>query len=295
VTTVSQFSYPLAPNGTLGTPPCGIDPIGVPDRFKTAAGAAVRAFLTKAADVSTEPPPPKAEPDGAPVSGEELVLDGKVADTWVLPTVQMGPLGVRQDELATLRFIRQLPGHSQVHLSSAYFNLAQPYEKALLEALREEVRVKIVTAAPSANGFYGSRGPSGLIPGAYSLMEQRLYERAGGDDQSRLEIYEYSREGWTFHAKGLWLSTSTQVEEELQRPSVTTIGSPNFGYRSLDKDLECQLWLLTSHKSLRDQLGQERDRLSQQSARISQSTFQSGDRRATTLVKVAAALSKGHL
>lgn len=350
VDTVSHFSYPLEPDGTLGSPPCGIDPIENPERFKQSAGNAVRDFVKKAADISKEPltppgerssPPSKQSPKGRLASDRTvsggLVLDRTAADTWVLPTVQMGPLGVRQDEHATLSFFRRLPRHSLVHLASAYFNLAAPYEEALLDALRESLWVKIVTAAPTANGFYGSRGPSGLIPGAYSLMEQRLYERAGGDQQAGLEIFEYSREGWTFHAKGLWLSLSAELGRASENgsvsqngnashngrssqngsvsqngsasrngnvsqngafssaPCLTTVGSPNFGFRSLDKDLECQLWLLTSHAELREQLRHERDRLFKQSARVSQSTFEADERKPTLLVKVAAALSKGHL
>ncbi|GAQ88412.1 Phosphatidylglycerolphosphate synthase [Klebsormidium nitens] len=356
VDTVSHFSYPLEPDGTLGPPPCGVDPITDPERFKQTAGNAVRDFVKTAADVSKEPLTPPGEHSVSPskkslrerlesdwTASGGLLLDRTAADTWVLPTVQMGPLGVRQDERATLSFFRRLPRHSLVHLASAYFNLAAPYEEALLEALHESLRVKIVTAAPTANGFYGSRGPSGLIPGAYSLMEQRLYERAGGDHQAGLEIFEYSREGWTFHAKGLWLSLAaedgrasengralqngsvsrtghmSQNGSVLQHgsvsqngsasqngnvspkggsssaPCLTTIGSPNFGFRSLDKDLECQLWLLTSHAELREQLRHERDRLFEQSAHVSQSTFEAGERKPTLLVKVAAALSKGHL
>lgn len=37
-------------------------------------------------------------------------------------------------------------------------------------------------------------------------------------------MFEYKRPEWTYHAKGLWLST---IQQEL--PFLTMIGSPNFG------------------------------------------------------------------
>lgn len=37
-------------------------------------------------------------------------------------------------------------------------------------------------------------------------------------------------------------------------PVMTTIGSPNFGYRSLVRDLEAQLFLVTSNLGLRTSL-----------------------------------------
>lgn len=42
--------------------------------------------------------------------------------------------------------------------------------------------------------------------------------------ENRIALHEYERSDWTFHVKGLWYY---KPEESL--PSVTFIGSPNFG------------------------------------------------------------------
>ena len=56
-----------------------------------------------------------------------------------------------------------------------------------------------------------------------------------------MDLYEYKRKKWTYHAKGLWLFT-----ENNENPSMTVIGSSNFskklhnalGERSLRRDTE---------------------------------------------------------
>eukprot|EP00898_Chlorokybus_atmophyticus_P006690 jgi/Chlat1/7021/Chrsp56S06702 len=154
-------------------------------------------------------------------------------DTWAYPTVQMG---------------------SVVDVASAYFNLAPPYEAALLQAGSVCESLRVLTAAPEANGFAGAKGIPGLVPPAYSLFEQRFFEKAGRDPAlSRVRIMEWARPGWTFHAKGIWC---TLPGEEL--PSMTAIGSPNFGYRSLERDLENQLLVFTRNEGLRRRLAEER-------------------------------------
>ena len=78
------------------------------------------------------------------------------------------------------------------------------------------------------------------------------------------------RPEWTFHAKGLWYSPPGE-----DRPVLTMVGSPNFGYRlaavaslctilvgrSVERDLETQMVVVTSNDGLRDRLKQERDAL----------------------------------
>ena len=44
------------------------------------------------------------------------------------------------------------------------------------------------------------------------------------EQNDRIQLWEFVRPGWTYHAKGLWYSLPGQ-----QKPSFTLIGSPNFG------------------------------------------------------------------
>lgn len=72
----------------------------------------------------------------------------------------------------------------------------------------------------------------------------------------RVRLREYQRQGWTYHAKGLWYHETPQ-----QTPSLTLVGSPNFGERSTIRDLELQLAVVTSNEGLRTQLAEEVDDL----------------------------------
>lgn len=54
---------------------------------------------------------------------------------------------------------------------------------------------------------------------AYQFF-RRVIDRAR---EARIRLWEYQRQDWTFHAKGLWISTGDP------RPCLTLIGSPNFG------------------------------------------------------------------
>lgn len=73
---------------------------------------------------------------------------------------------------------------------------------------------------------------------------------------------------WTYHAKGLWLHTPTH------RVLASAIGSPNFGYRSQNRDLEAQLLVLTQHAGLQQQLGHELARLMHHMGPVTADTFQ---------------------
>jgi len=91
------------------------------------------------------------------------------------------------------------------------------------------LKVDLLTAAPSANGFYRAGRVKGLIPGVYRVNEEKLLAKA----EPNLELREYSTEGSTFHAKGAWLY------DENGKVEMSVIGSSNFSYRSNRRDTEC--------------------------------------------------------
>jgi len=76
-----------------------------------------------------------------------------------------------------------------------------------------------------ANGFLGARGPAGGIPAGYTLVASEFFkqvETSGQED--RIQMAEFQKQGWTYHAKGLWYTLPGQ-----RLPILTFIGSPNFG------------------------------------------------------------------
>ena len=54
---------------------------------------------------------------------------------------------------------------------------------------------------------------------------------------------------------------------------MTLIGSPNFGFRSVSRDLEAQLAVVTENQTLRQQLEDERKRLYARTSTVSEETF----------------------
>lgn len=108
-----------------------------------------------------------------------------------------------------------------------------------------------------ANGFQGAKGPAGGIPAAYSLIAKKFYEALVHAKQNqRFDFMEYEKPGWTYHAKGLWYYLPGS-----KNPNLTLIGSSNFGERSVNRDLETQICLVTTNESLRKRLQDEVDNL----------------------------------
>uniref|UniRef100_UPI0037E8D74F CDP-diacylglycerol--glycerol-3-phosphate 3-phosphatidyltransferase, mitochondrial n=1 Tax=Semicossyphus pulcher TaxID=241346 RepID=UPI0037E8D74F len=206
-------------------------------------------------------------------------------DTWVFPLVQMKPLGIQVDEQVTQRLLTDAGPDSTVFLTSGYFNLTRAYMRLVLGA---GASYRILTASPEVNGFFGAKGVAGAIPAAYIHIARQFYNqvcRLG--QQERIHLHEYHRSQWTFHAKGLWYYLQGQ-----DRPCLTLIGSPNFGYRSVHRDLEAQIAIVTENEELQSQLQEEQETLYQRSTEVSSSTFEQPDRHVKLWVKLVTPLIK---
>lgn len=125
INTVALYSYTLDATGQLQPRSAHVDPVAESDLFCSELSDSVKDLTSPSLSADT--------------------VEG--VDTWVFPTVQMGPLGIQQDEQAMLWLLKQLPGGTDMHLSSPYFNLTPAYEDAILEAAREK-SVHILTASP---------------------------------------------------------------------------------------------------------------------------------------------------
>uniref|UniRef100_A0A3Q4MHL7 CDP-diacylglycerol--glycerol-3-phosphate 3-phosphatidyltransferase n=1 Tax=Neolamprologus brichardi TaxID=32507 RepID=A0A3Q4MHL7_NEOBR len=206
-------------------------------------------------------------------------------DTWVFPLVQMKPLGIRVDEQVTQRLLTDAGPESTVFLTSGYFNLTRAYMRLVLKA---GASYRILTASPEVNGFFGAKGIAGAIPAAYTHIARQFYKRVcQGGQQERVHLHEYHRPEWTFHAKGLWYYLQGQ-----DRPCLTLIGSPNFGYRSVHRDLEAQIAIVTENEELQSQLQEEQEMLYRRSTEVSTSTFERPDRHVKLWVKLVTPLIK---
>ncbi|KAK3860436.1 hypothetical protein Pcinc_033515 [Petrolisthes cinctipes] len=193
-------------------------------------------------------------------------------DTIVFPTLQMGPFGISNDSVVTNKFLSSAESRSRVQLASGYFNLTEEYMKCILNT--SKASYNILMAHPKANGFLGARGFAGAIPAAYTQLAKGFLSRVlGGNQGNRLGLQEYQKPGWTFHAKGLWYYPPLD-----SLPTLTMIGSPNFGWRSVNRDLESQVVVLTQSSALRDALHREQMGLYTGAEVVTQDTFLTQDR-----------------
>ena len=155
---------------------------------------------------------------------------------WALPTLQCAPLGIYHDERLLHAFLSpslppSLPA-SHLTVATAYLNPPSSFLHALRawqegggqggrEGGGEGGQRRLSIIAPSANshGFAGAKGLKSFIPLAYTLHERRVRDHfhpalspalpPALPPAFPLSLYRYSRPGWTFHGKGLWL-----LEEE---------------------------------------------------------------------------------
>ncbi|KAK1793735.1 hypothetical protein P4O66_001473 [Electrophorus voltai] len=207
------------------------------------------------------------------------------SDTWLFPLVQMKPLGIQLDEEVTQRLLMEAGKDATVYLTSGYFNLTQAYMRLVLGAASDYC---ILMASPEVNGFFGAKGVAGAIPEAYVHLAHQFYSKVCKlGQQGRVQLHEYHRPDWTFHAKGLWYYLKGK-----DGPCFTLIGSPNFGYRSVHRDLEAQIALVTENEQLQAQLHQEQEMLYQRSTEVSNSTFKQPDRYVKLWVKLITPLIK---
>lgn len=101
-----------------------------------------------------------------------------------------------------------------------------------------------------ANGFLGSKGISGRIPEGYTYLEQRFWRgvlqaRRQWNGTHGIQFQEWVRSGWTYHAKGLWVSPyrhasvgGSEKAGDTEAPILTVFGSTNFNSRSANLDTE---------------------------------------------------------
>ncbi|KAJ3291472.1 CDP-diacylglycerol--glycerol-3-phosphate 3-phosphatidyltransferase [Borealophlyctis nickersoniae] len=204
-----------------------------------------------------------------------LGADGSGFDTVVVPAIQMGQLGVRQDEEVMVSIMDTVGGRTggdrddgkwTVNLSSGYLNFPPIYQDRIVDS---SARYSVLTAAPEANGFFNSKGVSRHLPAAYTYLEHQLFQllKSAGRGTDVI-IHEYKRPGWTFHAK--------------------VIGSSNFGQRSLERDLEAQAVIVTRNEKLRRRLTQNLEFLYQDSTPVTADTFDLPDRIVHPMVKLSA-------
>ncbi|CVL13247.1 probable phosphatidylglycerophosphate synthase PEL1 [Fusarium proliferatum] len=171
--------------------------------------------------------------------------------------------------------------------TAGYFNPAPSLTKLLLNTASASNTV--ITASPEANGFYKSKGVSGLLPDAYTLLARRFVHRVhhqGRDDDITLKEWRYGvvgqPGGWTYHAKGLWVTMPGD-----KNPAMSIIGSSNYTKRSYSHDLEAGALIVTRDEGLKGRLGEEQLWLQEHATKATRDDFARTERRVGLKVRVA--------
>ncbi|PVI02731.1 CDP-diacylglycerol-glycerol-3-phosphate 3-phosphatidyltransferase [Periconia macrospinosa] len=226
--------------------------------------------------------------------------------TTVYPILSLVPLLSTSTELPALTNILQSLSREPLHPSSwtftaGYFNMTPSFRRLLLNT--HPASGTVLTAHPHANGFFGSKGVSGMLPDAYTHLAKMFLRRVryeGLSDSVQLREWKKGRVdeegGWTYHAKGLWVtfpsvspsSSSPSTEPKSQEdPSLTVIGSSNYTKRSYELDLEANVIIATSDPALRKRLGEEVKWLGEYAKPVDEKEFEKPDRKVSMSVRLS--------
>jgi CDP-diacylglycerol--glycerol-3-phosphate 3-phosphatidyltransferase len=128
-----------------------------------------------------------------------------------------------------------------LRLSSAYLNIMGNLRRVLQS---HRFKTHLLTAGRISHGFKpkpkaGNKGRE-WIPTVFDELARESMRSL----QSQLWFYQ--REGWSFHAKGIWISVGEQPVEMADASSlvVVTHGSSNYGGRSTFRDMESNLIMI---------------------------------------------------
>ncbi|XP_022203974.2 CDP-diacylglycerol--glycerol-3-phosphate 3-phosphatidyltransferase, mitochondrial [Nilaparvata lugens] len=180
-------------------------------------------------------------------------VEGLTNDTLIFPLFELPPFGIHQDSIATKRIIESANQKSTVYLATGYFNLTQTLKNSIL--FGSQAQFRILMAHPMANSFFKAPGLAGGIPSVYTHIALSFLSLAKKFEQAhRITLFEYQNPGWTFHAKGLWQNIE-------KNKMLTLVGSSNYGARSVKRDLESQIVIVTTNEKLKASLSDEQKQL----------------------------------
>lgn len=189
--------------------------------------------------------------------------------------------------------------------TAGYFNIDPEISELLVAAAPTSSRTAlaeksdgkactVITASPWANGFYGSKGISGLLPAAYTLLSRRFLRdvsKAGKDSSIQLKEWRKGTVGtpggWTYHAKGLWATLGAKDGIEEEGPSIALVGSSNYTKRSYSLDLEIGAMIVTADPALKKKLKAETEWLQKDATVTTIDDLRKVDRRVGFKVRAA--------
>jgi CDP-diacylglycerol--glycerol-3-phosphate 3-phosphatidyltransferase len=176
----------------------------------------------------------------------------RVADTLIFPTLQLARANIFHDSSVVEGMLARLGSNHRVAVTSPYLNM---YHGFVEQIIATPASYDFITASAQANGWKGQRGFAGYIPLYYTQLERAFYFLMEHYKcLHRVRVFEFGEAGKTYHAKGLWIADATKGDA---RPFVTAVGSTNYGSRSVLKDVEAEMFLVSANSGLRDRIACE--------------------------------------
>lgn len=222
-------------------------------------------------------------------------LPEKATDTQIYPLSQLTPLlnpdtstelPALTDILSKLGTRPELAG-SKWTFTAGYFNMTPLIRDLLIQS--KPSSAVVVAASPWANGFYQSKGVSGMLPAGYTYLARSfLNSVASARLSQQIAVKEWRRGtvntpgGWSYHAKGIWITLPGQ-----QNPCISLVGSSNYTKRSYSLDLESNALIVTQNPDLQRRLGEEERWLQEYATTMSRDDYAKTERRVGLHVKLA--------
>ncbi|KAI1263602.1 hypothetical protein F5Y18DRAFT_418237 [Xylariaceae sp. FL1019] len=171
--------------------------------------------------------------------------------------------------------------------TAGYFNPDPSLRNLLLSTASQNNTV--ITASPWANGFYGSKGVSGMLPSAYTYLARKFLREVHQRKRDSVIVLKEWRKGtvgepgaWTYHAKGLWVTLPGEAG-----PSINIIGSSNYTKRSYSHDLEAGALVVTQNEGLKKRLKAEQEALQGYAKPVTLDEFSSLERRVGLHIRIS--------
>lgn len=261
-------------------------PLDSPSKFKASASKHLSHLLT---------------PSNSPATAQSTTKN----TTTIYPVLSLVPLLSTSTELPALTKIltslaRPPFTGSTWTFTAGYFNMTSSFRRLLLST--RPASGTVLTAHPHANGFFGSAGVSGMLPDAYTHLAKMFLRKVKHEHlASSIVLKEWKKGkvneqgGWTYHAKGLWVSfpraltpgSNTAQTEMPEDPSLTVVGSSNYTKRSYELDLEANVIIATSDAGLRRRLGEEVAWLNEHAKPVGESEFEKPERKVSVGVRLS--------
>ncbi len=172
----------------------------------------------------------------------------------IFPSFQLGSYSLNQEKNLLKDVFSNCDSEHHIQLASAYLNFPDFINDMIMQASNPTT---LITANIDANGFFGAKGLKSLVPQFYESLTYTMHHSLSQSkypEQKALHLY--SRLDWSYHQKGLWISSKKN-----HVPFLVSIGSSNYGIRSFSRDLESSFYMISHDTEFQRKVGMEQEHI----------------------------------